>query len=156
TVPPTHIAAHEKTPETSSPTSPSHPARTTRVPDQAPERQPIQGIPEHATSPQTAAPADVQTPHARRSMYRSLQLCQTALPSASSNQTPDRKDRTPCTARKELARALESLVRSSGAVRSQALLLPILPILRGSDEHLHEVVVQRVVKLPLKAPLKLR
>ena len=30
------------------------------------------------------------------------------------------------------------------------------PVLRRADEHLDEVVVQRVIELPLKAPLELR
>src|SRR5579864_2267928 len=146
----------ERTPETSSPTSPSHPARTIRVPDQVRGSQSALATRSRATSHRTAEPATVQTQRAHRSTCRNPRLFRTAPHSASSIRTLDRTDTTPCTARRELARVLESPVRSSAAVRSQALLLPILAILRRSDEHLHEVVVQRVVKLPLKAPLKLR
>jgi hypothetical protein len=42
------------------------------------------------------------------------------------------------------------------AFPATVFLLAQLPILRGADEHLHEIVVQRVVKLALKAPLELR
>src|SRR4029077_12624641 len=39
---------------------------------------------------------------------------------------------------------------------SQASLAPVSPVLRCSDEHLNEVVMERIVELPLKLPLELR
>ena len=99
-------------------------------------------------------------------MCRSLRLCRTAMRSSCSSRALRRRGTSPCSAKKESGRALESLLRSFAVTRSHALLLTIFfltivplsigAILRGANEHFHEVIVKSVVKLSLKAPFKLR
>src|SRR4051794_30327281 len=146
----------ERSPQTSSPTSPEHLAQTTLFPDQAPGPRHAQANPARATFHQTAAPTGVRTPHAHRSRYKSLPPCRTAPRYVSSSRTRDRKGTSPYIAKRELGRARRSPLRSCGGVRSQSLFLAVLAILRRADEHLHKIVVQRVIKLPLEAPLELR
>src|SRR5437879_463105 len=153
---PDRSAEPERNRETSSPTSPEHPVQTALFPDQALESRSVQESPACATSPQTAAPAIAQRLHARRSRYRNRRLCRTAPLSASSSPTRDRRGKSPCSERRELVHAQGSPLRSSAAVRSHPLPLTVFSVLRRANEHLHEIVVERVIELPLEAPLKLR
>src|SRR5579859_254728 len=151
-----HTARREKTRETSSPTNPAHPAQRGRGRDQAPRPQSALEIPERATSRRTDGPSGDRKPRGRHSRYRSLQPYQTGRRCVSSSRTGRRRDTTPCSARRESAHAHGFRAQSPGGVPSQALLLAVRPILRRPNEHLHEVVVERVVKLALEAPLELR
>src|SRR5215469_851798 len=148
-------AARRKNPGTSSPTSPAHPAQTIRVPGPAPKFPFAQVCPERATSLQTAAPARVRIPHAHRSRCRSPRLCRIFPRCSNSSRVLDRRGTFPCSARKEAARARGFPARFSGG-DSQASLAPVFAVLRRAGKHLDQVVVQRVVELPLKLPLKLR
>src|SRR5579863_7477099 len=153
--PPTSNAPHQRTPETFSPTNPTHPAQTIRGRARVPEVRSGPAIPARATSRRTAAPAGVQRPHARRWRCRSPRPCQTAQHSASSNPAQDRKGTSPCTGKTESAHAREFPAQFSGA-ESQAVPLTLKAILRRTNKHFHQVVVQTIVELPLQGPLELR
>src|SRR5579872_192804 len=154
--PPERNAAPERTPETSSPTSPTHPAQTILDQRQVHAARSLQAIPERATFLQIAARAIARIPHEHRSMCRSPPLCRTAARSASNTQVSDRRDTAPYTARRELARVRESPAESFRGARSQSLPLAIGAILRRADEHLDKVIMQRVVELSLEGPFELR
>src|SRR5579872_6743086 len=150
------IVSPGRTQETSSPTSPLHLVRKARARDQILESQYAKASRAHATSLRTVAPANVRTPHARRSKCRSRRPCRIAPRSGSSSRTQNRKGKAACTAKMESARVSRSPLQFSAAVRSQSLLLSIGPILRRADEHLDKIVMQSVVKLALKTPFELR
>src|SRR5579872_5639549 len=154
--PPERNAAPERTPETTSPTSPTHPAQTILDQRQVHAARSLQAIPERATFPQIAARAAARTPHEYRLMCRSPPLCRTAARSASNIQVPGRRDTDPYSGRRELARVRESPAQSFRGARSQSLPLAIGAILRRADEHLDKVIMQRVVELSLEGPFELR
>src|SRR2546426_3248168 len=108
----------------------------------------------HARSPQTAGPAGVRKLHEHRWMYKNLPPCRTVPHLASNSPARDHRDKAPCSARTESARARGFPARFSRA-GSQPLPLALRPVLRRPDKHFNEVVVQSVVELTLEGPFKL-
>src|SRR5437016_7939034 len=147
-------AAPEKTQETSSPTNPTRRAQTAHVRGQVPEPQYARANLVHARSPQTAAPAGVRKRHGHRWMYKSLPPCRTVPHLASNSPARDHRDKAPCSARTESARARGFPARFSRA-GSQPLPLALRPVLRRADEHFDQIIVQSVVELTLEGPFKL-
>src|SRR5207248_1635678 len=147
-------AAPEKTQETSSPTNPTRRAQTAHVRGQVPEPQYARANLVHARSPQTAGPAGVRKRHGHRWTYRSLRPCRIVPHLASNSPARDHRDKAPCSARTESARARGFPARFSRA-GSQPLPLALRPVLRRADEHFDQIIVQSVVELTLEGPFKL-
>src|SRR5438552_7396349 len=147
-------AAPEKIEETSSPTNPAHRVQTGPVQDRVPEPQYARANLVHARSPRTAGPAGARKRHEHRWMYKSLPPCRTVPHLASNSPARDHRDKAPCSARTESARARGFPARFSLA-GSQALPLALRPVLRRPDEHFDQIIVQRVVELTLEGPFKL-
>src|SRR6516165_9243659 len=90
-------------------------------------------------------------------MCRSLPPFRIATHSSCNSRIPGRRGTSPCTSRRESARrARGSSPRSCAAARSQSPPLPVFVVLWCANEHFDEVIVQGIVKLPLKTPLELR
>ena len=75
---------------------------------------------------------------------------------ASNSHALDRTGNVPCSARSEWGHAREFPVQFPGEADSQFLPATFGAVLRSADEHLAEIIVQRVVELALEAPFKLR
>src|SRR5579864_4086565 len=89
-------------------------------------------------------------------MCRNRQPCRIDPRGWCNSRIPHRRGTFPCSGRRESGRGHRSLARFFHAALSQSLSLAVGAILWRADEHLDEVVVQRVVELALEGPFKLR
>src|SRR5712692_2992140 len=151
---PVHSAMHGRNQGISFWTSRARLARTGRALAQAPEAQSFPATQARATSPRNGVLADARTRRARRLRCRSHRPCRIVLGGANNSRVPDGTDTSPCSMRMESVRARGFLARFFLA-ESQAFLPAVRQVLRCTDEHLDQVIVQTVVKLALKSPLKL-
>src|ERR1700679_2043545 len=148
------MLTREKNLENSFHTSPAHLAQIIRVPAPVQLMQCAPASQQRATSPQTVAPKVFQTRNAHRSRYKNLPLCQTVPHSASNSRTQDRRDKVACNARREWGRVRGFHLRFFGAADSQSPSPSLISILRRAYKHFDEVIMQRVIQLPLKAPFE--
>src|SRR5262249_42468073 len=136
---------------------PTNPERRARI---GPALVPIRALrffpaaPIRATFPRTGGPANVRTRHEYRLMCRSRLPFQTVRGCANKIPTQLHKGRVPCTWRTEWVRARGFQTQSFPA-GSLFPLPPFFHILRRANEHLDQIIMQRIIKLTLKCPLKL-
>src|SRR5579862_1985100 len=152
---PEHNGALEKNAGICSLPSSGSLVQTNRVPGRARSVQFSPDIPALATFLQTDAPAVVRRPHVCRSRYRNLRFYRTAPRLGSSSQIRRRRGTTPYTAKRESVPAGEFLLRFCRAEDSHFFLAALGAVLRSADKHFDKIIVERIVKLPLKAPFEL-
>src|SRR5579862_1445530 len=152
---PVRNAAHEKNRETYFLTNPEHLGQTIHDPDLVRSSRFDPASRALATFHRTAAPAGGQKRHVRHSKYKSRRPYRIAPRFASSSQDQNRTSTVPCSARKESGRARKFPVRSCRVADSLFPEAAIGPVLRRTNEHFNEVIVQCIVKLALEAPFEL-